>query len=287
MTAAPGALESVDRKSAWDPLQPTGLTWEQQAHFAEHGWVVLDSVFTADECASYIAALERAMEPIEHPVDALGYPGRQVQSPIVHDPFFLTWFAVPGLLEAHRQLIGVESIRLNDHKGVTNLPHPDRHAVRAELRDFTQWDWHRDFLPKWGLRRRDDDPRLINSVSVTSATFLTPASPEHGSTAFLDGSHLAEGHVPPLGNGERIHQVTAPAGSVILFSESLWHSTVPVTAEEPRYVIFTWLTAPWLATDPEMQQALLPYADRLADRELRDLFVAPRPLDLTGLPRDG
>lgn len=126
--------------TTWSGLDGSGLTTEQMAHFATHGWVVLGGVLSPGECRAYIDRLEECMALVDHPADALGYPGRQIQAPIGHSAAFLDWFRIPGLLEAHRQLIGVESIRLNDHKGATNAPHPDRAADRAGLRDWTRWD---------------------------------------------------------------------------------------------------------------------------------------------------
>ena len=271
----------------WAGLNDDGLTREQLSHFAEHGWLVLEKVLSTTECTEYIDALEACFGLLDHSSEALGYPGRQIQSPACHSAFFLKWFKIPGLLAAHRQIIGMNEIRLGDQKAVTNVPHPGRRSDAERLRDWTGWDWHRDFMPKWGLRRDDADTDLINSLSVTSATFLTPASPEHGSTALLDASHLEDGTKPALGDGSRIVRITAAPGSIILFSECLWHATVPVFAEEPRYVLFSWMTAPWLALDPEMSMSPLPYASRLADSEIRSLFSAPRPLDFGGLPKDG
>ena len=39
--------------------EPRGLTDAQLLHFAEHGWVVQEDAFTAGECASFRAALDR------------------------------------------------------------------------------------------------------------------------------------------------------------------------------------------------------------------------------------
>jgi ectoine hydroxylase-related dioxygenase (phytanoyl-CoA dioxygenase family) len=116
---------------------------------------------------------------------------------------------------------------------------------------------------------------------MNSATYFTPISPERGATAILDGSHKYNGRTDPvyaeLKDQFPVVQVTAGAGSIVLFTEALVHSAVPVLADERRVAAFHWMSVPWHAG----QYVRAPYyrapysLDRIADEELRILFQPP------------
>jgi hypothetical protein len=258
-------------------LSADGLSEDQLLHFAEHGWILLEDVLDEAECERYTAALDRTLARLRRPGDD-GYETQHhaTRNPHLYDPAFLDWYGTPGLLEAYRQLIGRHDIRVWDSLVTTGDPHPQRGERRAELLDPERWGWHRDFDPRWIIVPDLRDPSLIHSTVVVAATFLTPHSPERGVTALLDGSHKQAGEDDETLYGDLkdrcpIVRTTASAGSVVMFTEALLHSAVPVVADERRVAMFTWMCAPWIAGRAEP-----PYtAQRLVDDDLRSIFRPP------------
>jgi hypothetical protein len=258
-------------------LSPAGLSDEQLLHFSEHGWLALERVLDQQACRTYQDVIQRCLATLDH----AGWSEhmKQVGQPHLFDPFFLNWFKIPGILEADRQLTGDPHVRLTSSSIHITAPHPERHERRDELLDPYQFGWHRDFTPNWGTIRHLHDERLIYSPVVVNVTFLTPVSPEDGATAFLDGSHRLDGgtraEYEEFKDRCAVVQATLGAGSVVLFSEALLHSIVPIVSERTRWALFNWIGASNVPSD--VKSTVPPYADRLADDELRDLFRPPVP----------
>jgi ectoine hydroxylase-related dioxygenase (phytanoyl-CoA dioxygenase family) len=281
-------------------LSADGLSEDQQLHFAEHGWVLLENVLDEAQCHEYVDAVERVLELVAFDEDEEPHD-RGFRNPHLYDAAFLRWFKIPGLLEANRQLIGYRDIRFFGSIARCTDPHPRRVTGREKHSDPEHWAWHRDFEPRWINHPHPSDPLLINSTVIVNATYFTPVSPERGVTGFLDGSHrhaadqamLAglpanvddDGASPnavdagtdlyrSLNDRCPVVQPTAGTGSVVMFTEALVHAGVPVLAEERRVAAFTKLCAPWIAGDfaPRVQPERLNY---IVDPQLRSLFRPP------------
>ena len=263
-------------------LAAEGLSTEQLVHFAEHGWVLLENMLDEHQCEQYIDAIDRTLATIKKAYqkdDPYGTQHLAFFNPHLRDQVFVDWFKIPGLLEANRQLIGHSQIRFAGSFASTGDPHPDRHARHDEIADPETWGWHRDFRPRWIIQPHESDPRLINASLIVTATYFTPHSPERGATALLDGSHLRDG----VGVGADIynemkeeHPLVHPtigAGSMILFSESLVHSAVPVLSDERRVASITKFAVPWFADDMDVTPP--PDLARLIDDDLRSIFRPP------------
>jgi hypothetical protein len=256
------------------------LAFDQLAHFADHGWVLLENVLNTDQCNAYIALLDRCART-RRPVES----GRktdttQIDNPVLYDDLFLDWFKLSGILEANKQLIGAP-LRLNTSYAHIRVPHPDRAARGVELVDPDRLGWHRDWRPKWGLVPHDMDAHLIHCIMTNNVTYLTTVSPGNGSTAVLDGSHKLEGDYHTLKDRCPVVHVPASAGSVLIFTESLIHTAVPIVSEIVRYNMYYCFTPPWIApwngrAVPQM------IADSLVDQEVRAVLSPPSMIDERG-----
>ena len=79
---------------------------------------------------------------------------------------------------------------------------------------------------------------------MKTLTNLTELGPEDGGTVVMAGSHRMS--IPPAdlialaeADPSLIHQVVAPAGSTLLFSETLMHATGEIRSERERAIIVT------------------------------------------------
>lgn len=252
-------------------LEVTGLASEQLTHFAEHGWVLLDSVLDGDQCRAYIEALEEDVayhcDPDWDTEDVRWLPNLHL-----HGTRYLRWFELPGMMEVTRQLIGVEKPRVSTSLGVVTNPHPERHARRDELMNPDSWEWHREFgRPRNGLLA-DGAGWHGGVTSLGSITFLSGAAQETGATAALDGSHRLEGDYASLKARCPVVQAEGPPGSVFFFTETLLHTNVPIVSENTRYVLINHFIIPWLAraTTAEVPPG---WAKGLRDDRLRSLYA--------------
>jgi hypothetical protein len=256
-------------------LAPTGLSNDQLRHFADHGWVVLDSVLDEDTCRRMCEAIEYTVGRIKHGADRYGTHHRAFLKPFLYHPYFIDLYGTPGLIPALRQLIGVDKVRLLDGVATTEPPHPDRHTRRSELEDPSTWGWHRDFRPRFNILPHESDPQLINSLVVSVGFYFTPPSPERGVTALLDGSHRHDGGLQEDGFAQlrdrcEIVRPTGGAGTMAMFTESLLHSATPILGEERRYATFGFFGAPWFGGASDLQPPF--QHTRILDDDVATLF---------------
>jgi len=249
----------------------SALTQEKLEHFADRGWLVLDSVLSSQQCADYIAALERSQAG-RVTLSAARTATTTLENILMHEGAYLEWFELPGVLETTRRLLGASRPRLDATIAAITVPHPDRATRRDELEDPDSWGWHRDFRPKWGLFPSDDDDRLVNCVCVGNITYLTTVSGGDGATAVLEGSHRLEGDYSSLKSKCPVVHVEAPAGSVLVFAETLIHTAVPITGETKRYALIYHFSQPWIAAWPGYEVPQV-FADGVDNEAVRKLLV--------------
>ena len=104
--------------------------------------------------------------------------------------------------------------------------------------------------PKWGTFADDTDPELVNCLFLNNITYLTDVEPGDGGTMILDGSHRFEGTYETLKERCPIVESTAPAGSILHFTETLLHAGVPILSENVRYTMFYGFTPNWFVNWP-------------------------------------
>jgi len=226
------------------------LSNDQIIHFERHGWVLEENVFTTEQTAAFRQALERQAEaflPLAHPSEDPAI--RHIDAHVGRDPVFLEWIGNADLLQANRQLMGAELHHEGCHAMISS-PHPERRSKSHELTDPAQWGWHRGMRPKWGTHPHDLDPTLHQYSFLNNITYLRDVQPGDGATAVLDGSHLSEGTYATLKDRFPVVQLTAPAGSVLHFTETLIHSGVPIISDRTRYAMFLGFTPPWYVAWP-------------------------------------
>lgn len=260
-------------------LSRDGLSRDQQMHFAEHGWVLLDGAIDPDLCRASREANERLIGrltcgPTGDPSDRgnnLAY-----REPHLLESMFFELYKIPGLLTAARQIIGHDKIRYV--QSITTITNPDSERdTRPEVvNDRRSWGWHRCFRPKSIIMPHDTDAQLINSSMLTIGMYFVPIAPEHGVTAFFDKTHKYDGHwtesreiYEEVGDRFELVQPSGGAGSIVLFSEAMVHSAAPVLSNQRRFAHFAWLAVPWFnrfGQEPYLRT-------HFADEDLRELFA--------------
>lgn len=229
------------------------LSHDQLKHFAEHGWILLERVLNQGQIEAYkrkMDACAATYRPRQHTnKDSVL---RYVEPLVVLDPLFRDWLTLPGVLEADKQLAGA-ALTLKNSFGIITQPHPDRHTRAKELLDPAAGGWHRGMRPKWGTFPHDTDKQLVHCPYINNFTYLTDVSPGNGGTRVLEGSHKLDGDYQSLKDRCSIHEVTAPAGSILLFPETLLHTVVPIVSENTRYTMVYTFIPPWFSNDPEFE----------------------------------
>lgn len=247
---------------------PRPLTDAQLRHFAEHGWVLQEAAFTADECAEYRAAIDRlvardyCISETRRAANERGRDPEQLGAGVTNvdnminsgEPLFLSWITHPHILPVLKQLLGTPPSYEGCCCRIT-LPHPKRTDPAFVEKALQPSGYHRGIRPKWGIVPSDAGPPYINTTFLNNICYFTDIESElDGGTALLSGSHRTDSgdaradvqtHLARPGGG--IARLTSvKAGSVLHFTESLIHSAVPVLSESTRYVMFYGFTPPWM-----------------------------------------
>jgi hypothetical protein len=252
----------------------------QWRHFSDHGWVLLPGALAPERCGRLRAAIDRAYR-VRRPLDAkLG----MIDHLVSVDQEFIDWLRLPGLLGTLRGLMDCAPRYCDSHARIT-APHPEREQRAAALSDPATFAWHRGIRPKFGVSAHERDAALINTAFVNVITYLPPVAPGAGGTAvldgshrirdggrrILDGSHALEGSFATLSTRCPVVEMTAPAGSLLVFTESLIHAAVPITAASTRYFMTYSFVPRWWAYWPPCEVARN-LADALSDQELGALL---------------
>ena len=112
---------------------------------------------------------------------------------------------------------------------------PDRYPLPCAYHSI-----HRAVDPRWGVYRVGD---RVHSLLVKALVYLTDIGPGDGGTMVCPGSHLL--HWDPQTTRvalesapDLVDVVTAPRGSVLFFSEGLYHATATVSSHNERCVVW-------------------------------------------------
>ena len=187
-----------------------GLTDDELLHFKEHGWVLVENVLSADECARLRTVSDAivANGPSQHvfadpagPDDGMAHGRVTVTRLLDHEEHareFEAFLLHPRVLPCVKQLIGAPPQYTGGKVHITP-PHPDRHDERRrrELRepDGGGFSWHRGIRPKWASVPSVGG-RYVHSTWLQTATFLSDATHiDDGATALLSGTNT-----PTLGD---------------------------------------------------------------------------------------
>ena len=225
------------------------LTSEQRLHFEIYGYVVVNDVFTQAECADLINVLKELKEDLKeagYPISFTAKEEDKVRGAGVNnfedpDQYLLladieqahhlitSYMTHPRLLGMNAEVIGGE-IRLVEANAVINKRLPNWTENKPKS------NFHRGVDSPYGSHYRNG---LFHSCFSKTLTNLTDLGPDDGGTIVIAGSHKLDVPVSQMVECARkdpslIHQVIAPAGSTLLFAESLIHDGGEIRSDKER-----------------------------------------------------
>ncbi len=202
-----------------DPVPPSAVDLQSD------GYVVLDSVFDADEVTALCADVERVFE--EYPPDDRGDPPEQA-APFRYEmlnrsSLVQRAIATPRVLEIVEPLLG-EDCHVIANTAWWQQPGNNEHLGRF---------WHIDSGPH--VPRSPDirwDSRIPYPIfAIAAHLYLWDCPIEAGPTGVIPKSHTS-GQVPPMNRvadddleweGRGATPIVANAGDVALFVSDIWH----------------------------------------------------------------
>jgi len=265
------------------------LTPAQRYHLDVFGYVIVPNALTPDE----VTAMTEALQNLKQELLATPNPSEAT----VRGAFF-------AINAPHHHYIGTIS---RAHSAITDYAtHPKivgmaeeliggkAHIVEVNAHINTkapEWDMGEDGLPRFGFHRGMPPGEgnhikngLFHSSFVKVLTNLTDIGPDDGGTVVIAGSHKVDAEddaaiiAAAYEDRSLIHQVVAPAGSSLLFTESLLHATGQITSDRERIIIICGYNTsyfPWLLMDsPNPEHTLDPEFVARIPAALKHLFVS-------------
>jgi len=235
-----------ERRTATFDRPFPALTTSQRYHLDVYGYVVVENALGAEEVEALRQALYQLRDELTE-LDDASDAGPRVRgafclshSPshdfianiIEADPTITAYATHPRLVSMAEELMGGEAriVEMNAH---INRRDPNHQEGR--------YDFHRGTDIPFGTHTHEG---LFHCNFVKTLTNLTDLGPDDGGTAVIAGSHKID--VPPATlielayeDPSLIHQVIAPAGSTLLFSETLIHATGRIDSDNERAIIIT------------------------------------------------
>ena len=264
------------------------LTPAQRYHLDLYGYVIVPNVLTPDEIAAMTDALQRLKQelqatpnPSEDEVRGaflmINQPHHHYMGAIAQvDPALTDYVTHPKVVGMAEELIG----------GKAHIVEANAHINRKS----PSWDMGDDGQPRFGFHRGMPPGEgnhikngLFHSNFVKVLTNLTDIGPDDGGTVVIAGSHkidAGDADIIAAAYEDRslIHQVVAPAGSSLLFTESLMHATGQITSDRERIIIicgYAMTYFPWLFMDSHRPGfALNPAFIERIPAPLKHLFVS-------------
>jgi ectoine hydroxylase-related dioxygenase (phytanoyl-CoA dioxygenase family) len=166
--------------------------------------------------------------------------------PHVH-PCFHRYLTHPRILSAVEEMIG----------GAARVEQSDAHIRRPSSAKADNYGFHRGTYQGFGYTEND----LYHFPFVKALTNLTDLGPDDGGTSVIAGSHKLHPRFnravieAAMADPTMIRQVIAPAGSTLLFFESLLHSGGIIRSGRSRALIIGGYTPTqfqaWKGYDPD------------------------------------
>jgi ectoine hydroxylase-related dioxygenase (phytanoyl-CoA dioxygenase family) len=252
--------------------------------FDLRGFLVVENVLSAAELAACNEAIERHRDlirprPREQSLSggSAALVGEQGRLEITRGLMTLEkpWcepfrhlLVHPGIVSYLTELIG-PGFRLDHGPGLIGMvPGTEGHVLHGggEPYDPSQYYVHKN-------------GRMYNGLTVVSWQ-LTDVKPGDGGFCCIPGSHKSNFACPAdikryESDRDAVHQVVAPAGSAVLFTEALTHGTLPWRSEQPRRSILFKYSPGFLAwgggypTSAELLEDLSPEARLVMERPYR------------------
>lgn len=238
----------MDVRTSNAEAQVPRLSPAQRLHMDVYGYVLLENVLTADEVAAMKGALYRLNA--EPDLDAHRAYGRRRGSHyalfghlVEYDPALLEYAAHPKLVPLVEEIVG-GAVRLEESEAIINRRRPDADLSELRKRRYHPVGFHTGTRHGWGTYYEQN---RFHCLFCKTLAYLTDVGPDDGGTAVIPGSHRMswpqKEMIQAAMEDERlIRQVEASAGSVLLFAESLIHSTTEILSDRERVILVSGYT---------------------------------------------
>ena len=224
------------------------LTRSQRWHLDVLGYVVVEGVFSESETTRMRDALQELKAEFLAKDDPWGTTirGATIYGRVPHDdrvhfdslveahPAFLEYAIHPRIIGMIEEVVG-NQVRLTELQATINsrnfnVPYPGA----------GRYQWHRNRPATMTF----DDNGLFHCEFVKAITNLTDLGPDDGGTSVIAGSHKSSAPEEGIVRAARedpslIHHVVAPAGSTLIFCETLLHSSGDILSDRERAIIIS------------------------------------------------
>ena len=215
------------------------LTPAQRLHIEIYGYVIIENLLTGNE----IDTLKNTLFGIEDDFRRTGkMPGPNCWNTSATEEFFRI-DNLPHLAPCffdyltHPRIVGMAEEIIG---GPARLQQSDAHIRRPEKEKKPGYGFHRGINPAYEHYEKG----LYHFTFVKALTNLTDLGPEDGGTTVIAGTHKVPADVPQeaiieaaMEDPSMIHHVEAPAGSTLLFYESLIHAAGKIKSGKDRLLI--------------------------------------------------
>ena len=233
------------------------LTPAQRLHIEIYGYVIIENLLSEDE----VNRLKDRLYDIEDRFRRSGeMPGPNCWNSSTADhffridnrphlaPCFFDYLTHPRIVGMAEEIIG----------GPARLQQSDAHIRRPIPEEDRRYGFHRGINPAYNHTQNG----LYHFSFIKVLTNLTDLGPDDGGTTVIAGTHKLQTDVAQeeiiaaaLEDPSMIHQVEAPAGSTLLFYESLIHAAGIIKSDKDRLLILggympTMFQA-WMGYDPD------------------------------------
>jgi phytanoyl-CoA dioxygenase PhyH len=228
------------------------LTLAQRYRFDAHGYVLLKGVLTPEEVEALKAALYRMAADPDLEAKRV-YTRRRGEHHtlfghlVEYDPAFLSYAVHPGLVPLVEEVVG-GAVRLEESEAIINRRDPHADPETLFRRRTNPTGFHTGARPTWGCYYERD---RFHCLFVKALAYLTDVGPDDGGTTLIPGSHRTtwpqREMIAAVEEDESlVHQVEAQAGDVLLFPESLIHSSTAIRSDRERLIVVSGYTPPML-----------------------------------------
>ena len=230
----------------------TQLTPAQRLHFDIYGYVLLDGVLTPEEVSRMKAAAHRMkadgdVESKRVLVRRKGDYYVMFERVIEYDPALLEFAVHPKLVPLVEEVVG-GPVRLEETVAMINCRNKEEDVEELKSHRYNVLGFHAGIKHGWGTYV---EANRFHCLFVKTLAYLTDVGPDDGGTTVIPGSHKMpwpqkEIIDAAMADDSLVHQVEAKAGSVLLFPESLIHSSTAIRSDTERTVLIYGYTPPMM-----------------------------------------